>query len=175
MPKFPEDNQYAVKALQEEIDVYRSQVQLLNESLNVVRVSPKNVLPCPSFMSGLLAVRPLVASWITRHNVSLQVQRDSAKENVAEARESMNAATNAFQAKQREVEPLQIGKDKHYELQRNVQAEFRDLEVRTEQELDAKVCTAFQHRCCVNFRTPPIRSFQMRPPPFNMMVHGKSP
>ena len=38
MPKFPEDNQYAVKVLQEEIDVYRSQVQLLNESMNVVRV-----------------------------------------------------------------------------------------------------------------------------------------
>lgn len=38
MPKFPEDNQYAIKVLQEEIDVYRSQVQLLNESMNVVRV-----------------------------------------------------------------------------------------------------------------------------------------
>ncbi len=38
MPKFPEANQYAVKVLQEEIDVYRSQVQLLNESMNVVRV-----------------------------------------------------------------------------------------------------------------------------------------
>ena len=39
MPKFPEDNHYATKVLQEEIDVYRSQVQLLNESMNVVRVS----------------------------------------------------------------------------------------------------------------------------------------
>jgi len=38
VPKFPEDNQYAVKVLQEEIDVYKSQVQLLNESVNVVRV-----------------------------------------------------------------------------------------------------------------------------------------
>ena len=38
MPKFPEENQYASKALQEEMDVYRSQVQLLNESLNIVRV-----------------------------------------------------------------------------------------------------------------------------------------
>lgn len=39
MPKFPEDNQYGAKVLQEEIDVYRSQVQLLNESMNVMRVS----------------------------------------------------------------------------------------------------------------------------------------
>ena len=38
MPKIPEENQYASKALQEEIDVYRSQVQLLNESMNIVRV-----------------------------------------------------------------------------------------------------------------------------------------
>ncbi len=38
VPKFPEDNQYAVKVLQEEIDVYKSQVQLLNESVNIVRV-----------------------------------------------------------------------------------------------------------------------------------------
>lgn len=38
MPKFPEENQYASKALQEELDVYRSQVQLLNESMNVIRV-----------------------------------------------------------------------------------------------------------------------------------------
>ena len=67
------------------------------------------------------------------------MQRDSAKESVAEARDSMNAATNAFQAKQREVEPLQTGKRNQTELQRNVQTEFRDLEVRSEQELDAKV------------------------------------
>lgn len=39
MPKPQEDNQYAVKVLQEEIDVYRGQVQLLNESMNVVKVS----------------------------------------------------------------------------------------------------------------------------------------
>lgn len=74
------------------------------------------------------------------------MQRDSAKESVADARESMNAATNAFQAKQREVEPLQTGRKNQNDLQRNVQAEFRDLEVRSEQELDAKVCkrhTAF--------------------------------
>lgn len=38
MPKPQEDNQYAVKVLQEEIDVYKNQVQLLNESLNVVKV-----------------------------------------------------------------------------------------------------------------------------------------
>ena len=76
--------------------------------------------------------------------VLLQMQRDSAKESVAEARDSMNAATNAFQAKQREVEPLQTGKRNQSELQRNVQTEFRDLEVRSEQELDAKVC-CFAH------------------------------
>ncbi|DBA79363.1 TPA: single fertilization [Trebouxia sp. C0005] len=104
VPKFPEDNQYAVKVLQEEIDVYRSQVQLLNESVNIVRM-----------------------------------QRDSAKESVVDARESMNAATNAFQAKHREVEPLQTGKKNQNDLQRNVQAEYRDLEVRSEQELDAKI------------------------------------
>ena len=67
------------------------------------------------------------------------MQRDSAKESVTDARESMNAATNAFQAKQREVEPLQTGKKNQNDMQRNVQAEFRDLEVRSEQELDAKV------------------------------------
>ncbi|KAL0045399.1 hypothetical protein WJX82_005629 [Trebouxia sp. C0006] len=104
VPKFPEDNQYAVKVLQEEIDVYKSQVQLLNESVNIVRM-----------------------------------QRDSAKESVADAKESMNAATNAFQAKHREVEPLQTGKKNQNDLQRNVQAEYRDLEVRSEQELDAKI------------------------------------
>lgn len=38
MPKFPEENQYASKALQEEMDVYRSQIQLLNESMNIIRV-----------------------------------------------------------------------------------------------------------------------------------------
>lgn len=38
MPKFPEENQYASKALQDEMDVYRSQVQLLNESMNIIRV-----------------------------------------------------------------------------------------------------------------------------------------
>ena len=98
------------------------------------------------------------------------MQRDSAKESVGEARESMNAATNAFQAKQREVEPLQTGKDKHYELQRNVQAEFRDLEVRTEQELDAKVRIAFQHRHCLQFSTHTLiimQPAQMRPALFN--------
>lgn len=42
MPKFPEDNQYALTSLQEEIDVYRGQVQLLNESMNIVRVSPSS-------------------------------------------------------------------------------------------------------------------------------------
>ncbi len=67
------------------------------------------------------------------------MQRDSAKESVADAKESMNAATNAFQAKHREVEPLQTGKKNQNDLQRNVQAEYRDLEVRSEQELDAKV------------------------------------
>lgn len=38
MPKPQEDNQYAAKVLQEEIDVYKNQVQLLNESFNVVKV-----------------------------------------------------------------------------------------------------------------------------------------
>lgn len=38
MPKFPEENQYASKALQDEMDVYRSQIQLLNESMNIIRV-----------------------------------------------------------------------------------------------------------------------------------------
>ena len=46
VPKFPEDNQYAVKVLQEEIDVYKSQVQLLNESVNIVRVSYETVSSC---------------------------------------------------------------------------------------------------------------------------------
>lgn len=45
MPKFPEENQYASKALQEELDVYRSQVQLLNESMNVIRVRATICLP----------------------------------------------------------------------------------------------------------------------------------
>lgn len=45
MPKFPEENQYAYKALQEELDVYRSQVQLLNESMNVIRVRATICLP----------------------------------------------------------------------------------------------------------------------------------
>ena len=67
------------------------------------------------------------------------MQRDSAKESVAEARENLNAAVNAFKAKQEEVEPLQKGRKDQNNMQRNVQAEFRDLEVRSEQELDAKV------------------------------------
>ena len=45
MPKFPEESQYASKALQEELDVYRSQVQLLNESMNVIRVRTTWCLP----------------------------------------------------------------------------------------------------------------------------------
>lgn len=45
MPKPQEDNQYAVKALQEEIDVYKSQVQLLNESMNIVKVGAIMKLP----------------------------------------------------------------------------------------------------------------------------------
>ena len=45
MPKFPEENHYASKALQEELDVYRSQVQLLNESMNVIRVRAPICLP----------------------------------------------------------------------------------------------------------------------------------
>ena len=45
MPKFPEENQYASKAVQEELDVYRSQVQLLNESMNVIRVRATICLP----------------------------------------------------------------------------------------------------------------------------------
>lgn len=69
----------------------------------------------------------------------LQMQRDSAKESVAEARENFNAAVNAFKAKQEEVEPLQKGRKDQNNMQRNVQAEFRDLEVRSEQELDTKV------------------------------------
>ncbi len=76
------------------------------------------------------------------------MQRDSAKESVADAKESMNAATNAFQAKHREVEPLQTGKKNQNDLQRNVQAEYRDLEVRSEQELDAKVNMQPWHHCC---------------------------
>ena len=67
------------------------------------------------------------------------MQRDSAKESVAEARENFNAAVNAFKAKQEEVEPLQKGRKDQSNMQRNVQAEFRDLEVRSEQELDTKV------------------------------------
>ena len=67
------------------------------------------------------------------------MQRDSAKESVAEARENLNAAVSAFKAKQDEVEPLQKGRKDQNNLQRNVQAEFRDLEVRSEQELDTKV------------------------------------
>ena len=73
----------------------------------------------------------------------LQMQRDTAKENVAEARQNFNAATDAFKAKQDEVEPLQKGRKDQNDLQRNVQAEFRDLEVRSEQELDAKVRQRF--------------------------------
>lgn len=73
----------------------------------------------------------------------LQMQRDSAKESVAEARENFNAAVNAFKAKQEEVEPLQKGRKDQNNMQRNVQAEFRDLEVRSEQELDTKVPKGF--------------------------------
>ena len=71
------------------------------------------------------------------------MQRDSAKESVAEARENLNAAVNAFKAKQEEVEPLQKGRKDQNNMQRNVQTEFRDLEVRSEQELDAKVPKSF--------------------------------
>ncbi|KAL3133944.1 single fertilization [Trebouxia sp. C0010 RCD-2024] len=104
MPKFPEENQYASKALQDEMDVYRSQVQLLNESMNIIRMT-----------------------------------RDSTKESVAEARENLNAAISAFKAKQEEVEPLQKGRKDQNNMHRNVQTEFRDLEVRSEQELDGKI------------------------------------
>ena len=78
-------------------------------------------------------------SAVGSHCAFLQMQRDSAKESVAEARENFNAAVNAFKAKQEEVEPLQKGRKDQNNMQRNVQAEFRDLEVRSEQELDAKV------------------------------------
>lgn len=47
MPKPEEDNQYAAKVLQEEIDVYKSQVQLLNESMTVVKVSKLHKLQQP--------------------------------------------------------------------------------------------------------------------------------
>lgn len=67
------------------------------------------------------------------------MQRDSAKESVAEARQNLDAAVTTFKAKQAEVEPLQKGRKDQNNMQRNVQAEFRDLEVRSEQELDAKV------------------------------------
>lgn len=70
--------------------------------------------------------------------------RDSTKESVAEARENLNAAISAFKAKQEEVEPLQKGRKDQNNMHRNVQAEFRDLEVRSEQELDAKVLIG----CC---------------------------
>lgn len=73
------------------------------------------------------------------------MQRDSAKGSVTEAREGLNAASNAFQAKQRELEPLQTGRKNQNELQSRVQAEFKDLEVRSEQELDAKVNRMTSH------------------------------
>ena len=43
MPKFPEENQYASKTLQEELDLFRSQGQLLNESMNVIRVRGQSI------------------------------------------------------------------------------------------------------------------------------------
>lgn len=78
--------------------------------------------------------------WLT----PLQMTRDSTKESVAEARENLNAAISAFKAKQEEVEPLQKGRKDQNNMHRNVQTEFRDLEVRSEQELDGKVLI----RCC---------------------------
>ena len=81
------------------------------------------------------------------------MQRDSAKEGLAEARENLNAATSAFKAKQDEVEPLQKGRKDQSDLQRNIQAEFRDLEVRSEQELDAKVVTN-SHSCTAGTTSP---------------------
>ena len=43
MPKFPEVNQLASEALQEELDMYRSQCQLLNDSINITRVRANNL------------------------------------------------------------------------------------------------------------------------------------
>lgn len=67
------------------------------------------------------------------------MQRDSTKNSVQEARENFNAANEAFLAKQQEVEPLQQGRKTQGEAQRAFQQEYRDLEVRSEAELDNQV------------------------------------
>ena len=69
----------------------------------------------------------------------MQMQRDSTKNSVQEARENFNAANEAFQAKRQEVQPLQQGRKTQSDAQRSFQQEYRDLEVRSEAELDAKV------------------------------------
>lgn len=69
----------------------------------------------------------------------MQMQRDSTKNSVQEARENFNAANEALQAKQQEVQPLQQGRKTQSDGQRSFQQEYRDLEVRSEAELDAKV------------------------------------
>lgn len=84
----------------------------------------------------------------------LQMQRNSAKESVAEARENLNAATSAFKAKRDEVEPLQKGRKDQSDLQRNFQAEFRDLDVKSEQELDAKVSMHSTLLLCIHQSMP---------------------
>ena len=77
----------------------------------------------------------------------LQVQCDSAQERFAKARQNLDAAVTAFKAKHTEVELLETAREDQNNVQRNVQAEFRDLAVRSEQELDAKVL--IRRDCCM--------------------------
>lgn len=85
------------------------------------------------------------------------MERDSTKNSVQDARESLNSARDAFDAKQREVDPLQQGRKQQGDAQRSFQQEYRDLEARSEAELDAKVglssplSPAHTLFCCIQY------------------------
>lgn len=86
----------------------------------------------------------------------LQMQRDSTKNSVQEARDNFNAANEAFLAKQQEVQPLQQGRKTQSDAQRAFQQEYRDLEVRSEAELDAKVINLKSHHMSCHFCWAPM-------------------
>ena len=78
------------------------------------------------------------------HLRHVQVEKDSAKESTQSAWDNLNACKGQVNSKQAALEPLRGARDARNSANKEFRSAFGDLDVRSEEELDARLA-AIRH------------------------------
>ena len=174
MPKPAEDSSTA--AVEAEVEGYRMQVQLLNESLTIKRVRElmsRCVGACCSYrlfltVRGMTSSRSVTTLFCSHFREALdtnvtacfrvQIERDHASENTQSAQEILTELRETYEAKRAEAEPFRQRRRELREAAQQTSEKFKCVDFyRHDHAMHA--LTAWRHRTC---RRRAVRSFCWR-------------